>query len=57
MEKERGRYIMTPGYVQQPENLAVIEQVIRQFVQTMNDCVALGVVRVVEEDANPPPSK
>jgi len=49
MEKERGRYIMTPGFVQRPENAAAIDQVIRHFLQLMNESVSLGVVQWGED--------
>jgi hypothetical protein len=48
VEKERGRYIQKPGFVQQPENLAAIREVVRHALQMMNACAALGVVQQVE---------
>jgi hypothetical protein len=48
MEKERGRFISMPGFVQQPENVAAVEQAVRGFLQLMNDSVSLGVVIPVE---------
>ncbi len=47
MEKERGRYIMTPGFVQKPENDAALQQVLSHFLQLMNEAVKLGIVRAV----------
>lgn len=47
MEKERGRYIMTPGFVQKPENDAALQQVLGHFLQLMNDAVSLGIVKMV----------
>jgi DNA-binding transcriptional ArsR family regulator len=47
MEKERGRYIMTPGFVQRPENDAALQQVLGHFLQLMNDAVKLGIVKTI----------
>jgi DNA-binding transcriptional regulator YhcF (GntR family) len=47
-EKERGRYVIKPGFVQRPENLAAAERAMRDTLQFMNDCVALGLVRWVD---------
>ena len=49
-EKERGRYIITPGFPQRPENAAAFNEVIRGCLQLMNACVALGVVQLEETD-------
>ena len=48
MEKERGRYIMTPGFVQRPENDAALQQVLSHFLQLMNEAVKLGIVKTVK---------
>jgi DNA-binding transcriptional ArsR family regulator len=48
MEKERGRYIMTPGFVQKPENDAALQQVLGHFVQLMNEAVRLGIVKIIK---------
>ena len=48
VEKERGRYIQRPGFMQQPENMAAITEVVRHALQMMNACAALGVVRQAE---------
>jgi hypothetical protein len=48
MEKTRGVYIMKPGFVQQPENVAALQQVLGHFLQIMNDAVNLGIVKMVK---------
>lgn len=45
-EKTRGAYVIKPGFPQQPENMAVIEGAMRYTLQFMNDCLALGLVRL-----------
>jgi hypothetical protein len=47
MEKERGRYVLTPGFIQKPENDAALQQVLGHFVQLMNEAVNLGMVKMV----------
>ena len=47
MEKERGRYVMAPGFLQKPENDAALQQVLGHFLQLMNDAVNLGIVKTV----------
>jgi predicted transcriptional regulator len=49
MEKERGRYIMKPGFTQKPENDAALQQVIGHFLQLMNEAVNLGIVKANEK--------
>ncbi len=49
VEKSRGAYVFKPGYIQQPESMEVIERAMRDSLQFMNDCVALGLVRWVDE--------
>ncbi len=47
MEKERGRYVMMPGFMQKPENDAALQQVLGHFVQLMNEAVRLGIVKMI----------
>jgi CRP-like cAMP-binding protein len=47
MEKERGRYVLTPGFLQKPENDAALQQVLGHFVQLMNEAVNLGMVKMI----------
>ncbi len=47
MEKERGRYVTTPGFVQKPENGAALQHVLGHFLQLMNEAVKLGLVKTV----------
>jgi len=47
-EKERGRYVIKPGFAQKPENLAAAERAMRDTLQFMNDCLSLGLVRWVD---------
>jgi hypothetical protein len=49
MEKVRGRYIMSPGFLQRKENAAAIDGVIRHFLQLVNEGIGLGVLRVEDE--------
>jgi hypothetical protein len=48
MEKTKGVYIMKPGFVQQPENVAALQQVLDHFLQIMNDAVNLGIVKMAK---------
>jgi hypothetical protein len=48
VEKSRGAYVIKPGFPQQPESIAIIQEAMRYTLQFMNDCVALGLVRVVD---------
>jgi hypothetical protein len=50
LEKSRGCYIMSPGFLQRGENAAAVDDVIRHFLQLVNKGIALGVLRVEEED-------
>ena len=47
MEKERGRYIMAPGFLQKPENDAALQQVLGHFLQIMSEALKLGLVKTV----------
>ena len=49
-EQSRGRYVVKPGFVQKAEHLAIFESGMRDAVQFMNGCVALGLVRWSGED-------
>jgi hypothetical protein len=49
VEKERGTYVVKPGFIQQPENLEVVDRGMRYALQFMNDCVRLGLVRWVDD--------
>ena len=48
-EKSRGAYVIKPGFIQRPENLAVVERSLRDTLRFMNDCVKLGLVHWVDE--------
>lgn len=50
MEKVRGRYIMKPGFIQQPENIEAINEAMRQLLQLMNACIQLGIVELQDTD-------
>jgi DNA-binding IclR family transcriptional regulator len=45
VQKSRGRYVHAAGYVQRPENIAAIDEVVHAALQLMNACVNLDVVR------------
>jgi DNA-binding transcriptional ArsR family regulator len=47
-EKERGRYVFSPGVPQRPENLAAADHAMRDTLQFMNDCLSMGLVRWVD---------
>jgi hypothetical protein len=50
VQKSRGRYVMSPGYLQRPESMAVIDEMMRAALQLMNSCVNLDVVRWVDPE-------
>ncbi|SKA38547.1 hypothetical protein SAMN02745126_06044 [Enhydrobacter aerosaccus] len=50
VEKERSRYILKPGVIQQPHHQAAFAQTIEQTVRFMNECLEHGVVRWVPAD-------
>ncbi len=52
VEKTRGGYVFKPGFVQKPENLAIIEHAMRDALHFMNGCVKLGLVRWVDEETD-----
>jgi predicted transcriptional regulator len=47
--KTRGGYIMTPGFIQTPKNLALADRAMREAVHFINECFNFGLVRWVEE--------
>lgn len=48
MKKGSG-YIMTPGFIQTPENLARADRAMREAVYFINECFNFGLVRWIEE--------
>lgn len=50
VQKSRGRYVHAVGYLQRPENIAAIDDVVRAALQLMNSCVNLDVVRWVDPE-------
>lgn len=50
IEKERSRYILKPGAIQQPHHQAAFARGIEQTVRFMNECLEHGVVRWVPAD-------
>ena len=44
--RKDGGYIFTPGFLQMPDHQARIEHGIRDTLQFMNDCLAMGLVRL-----------
>ena len=48
MEKTRGSYVIKPGFPQTPESIAIIQGAMRYTLQFMNDCLSIGLVRVVD---------
>lgn len=49
MEKTRGCYILTPGFLQRSENAAEVDDMLRRFLQLVNEALNLDVLRVEEE--------
>ena len=47
-EKTRGSYVIKPGFPQTPESIAVIQGAMRYTLQFMNDCLAIGLVKVTD---------
>ncbi len=47
-EKTRGSYVIKPGFPQNPESIAVIQGAMRYTLQFMNDCLAIGLVKVAD---------
>jgi hypothetical protein len=45
VQKSRGRYVHAVGYLQRPEKIAAVDEVVRAALQLMNACVHLDVVR------------
>ena len=52
--KKDGGYIMKPGFIQTPENLARADRAMREAVHFINECFNFGLVRWVEEPETPP---
>ncbi|HZP98842.1 MAG TPA: HTH domain-containing protein [Reyranella sp.] len=48
VEKSRGSYVIKPGFPQKPESIAVIQGAMRYTLQFMNDCLAMGLIKVVD---------
>jgi hypothetical protein len=48
-ERGRGAYVYTPGFIQQPENIELVDRGMRYTLQFMNDCVRLGLIRWVDD--------
>ena len=46
-ERGRGAYVYTPGFIQQPENIELVDRGMRYTMQFMNDCVRLGLIQWV----------
>jgi predicted transcriptional regulator len=47
----KGGYVMKPGFIQSPKNLALADRAMRETVQFINTCFSLGFVQWVEEPA------
>ena len=48
-ERGRGAYVYTPGFIQQPENIELVDRGMRYTMQFMNDCVRLGLIQWVDD--------
>jgi len=53
MEKERARYVLTPGALQASHRQAAFARGIQETVQFMNECLAHGTLRWVPNTARP----
>jgi predicted transcriptional regulator len=51
--KKDGGYIMTPGFIQTPKNLALADRSMREAVHFINECFNFGLVRWVDEPEPP----
>lgn len=49
IEKSRGAYVMKPGFSQKPEHVALYHEAMRFTLQFMNDCLAMGLVKIAEK--------
>ena len=49
IEKSRGSYVIKPGFPQQPQSLATIQDAMRFTQQFLNDCLAMGLIRIVDK--------
>lgn len=52
VEKTPGRFVVKPGMLQKPEHLAAVERCAREAMIFMNQCLALGLVRVSTKAAD-----
>lgn len=50
-----GGYVLKPGFIQSPRNLALVDRAMRETVQFINECLSLGLLELVEEPATPRP--
>lgn len=48
----RGGYVLKPGFIQSPKNLALADRAMRETVQFINECFSLGFLQWVEEPAS-----
>jgi predicted transcriptional regulator len=49
LTKAKGGYIMTPGFIQTPKNLALADRAMREAVHFINECFNFGLVRWVDD--------
>jgi len=56
-EKTPGRYVITPGIAQRPENRAVFTGLMHETVRFMNQCLALGLVKPADPEPEKPRSR
>ncbi len=49
VEKTRGTYVIKPGFPQQPASIAVVQEAMRFTLQFMNECLAMGLIKIVDK--------
>lgn len=54
-EKTPGNYVVRPGFLQKPQNVAAFEQAMRYTLQFINDCLAHGLIRWTADPAKTQP--
>lgn len=48
-EKTPGNYVVRPGFLQKPQNVAAFEQAMRYTLQFINDCLSHGLIRWIAD--------
>jgi hypothetical protein len=54
VEKSPGNYVVKPGFMQAPRNLAIYEKAVQYTMQFINECVAHGLIQWTTEPEDDP---